>query len=81
MNRCAYLYIDESGKSSLSDLSSNHFLLTGVIVKQEDLITIEGFFNFIKLKFSLQPKEPFHSYEVFENPETMLPIAESRLLA
>ncbi len=81
MNSGAYLYIDESGKSSLSDDTSNHFLLTGVIVKQEDLITIEGFFNFIKLKFSLNQTEPFHSYEVYENPETMLPAARSRLLS
>lgn len=68
----ATLFVDESGKSSLADLKDNPFLLTGVILDNSELQTIEGFFNYIKLKFKLPTDKPFHSYEIYEKPSTKL---------
>lgn len=68
MNTIANLFIDESGKSSLADESSPHFLMTGVIINSNDITTIEGFFNYIKLKYSLPINLPFHSYHLYEHP-------------
>lgn len=63
------LFIDESGKSSLADNIDDPFLLTGVILDHEETTTIEGFFNYIKRKYSINNKIPFHSYDIFENPK------------
>lgn len=68
----ATLFVDESGKSSLADTKDTPFLLTGVILDNSELQTIEGFFNYIKLKFKLPLNKPFHSYEIFEKPSTKL---------
>jgi len=37
--RHSTLFIDESGKSSLADLKYNQFILTGVILDDEDVIS------------------------------------------
>lgn len=66
------LFIDESGKSSLSDYNNTTFILTGVILDNNELQTTEGFFNYIKLKYNLPPEMPFHSYEIFEHPAKKL---------
>ena len=47
------LFIDESGKSSLADQNNRPFLLTGVILDNQEIQTVEGYFNYIKLKFGL----------------------------
>ncbi len=71
MNK-ATLFVDESGKSSLADQKNKIFLLTGVILDNSELNIIEGFFNYIKLKFKLPTDKPFHSYEIFEKKDTKL---------
>lgn len=66
------LFIDESGKASLADELNRLFILTGVILDNSEIQTIEGFFNYIKLKFKLLQAQTFHSYDIFENPKTKL---------
>ena len=72
------LFIDESGKSSLADQNNRPFLLTGVILDNQEIQTVEGYFNYIKLKFGLSTNTPFHSYEIFEKPDSKL--ADSELI-
>src|SRR5947209_3774202 len=69
MKDLSTLYIDESGKSSLVEITEEPFILTGVILDQEEKSPVEGFFNYIKRKYSINPNIPFHSYDIFENPE------------
>lgn len=66
------LFLDESGKSSLIEKAGEPFVLTGVILDDEDVKTVEGFFNYIKRKYGFDLNFPFHSYHVFENPSTKL---------
>lgn len=68
MRNLSTLYIDESGKSSLIDNAEEPFILTGVLLDQEEKSPIEGFFNYIKRKYKINPNIPFHSYDIFENP-------------
>lgn len=72
------LFIDESGKASLAELKNDPFIITGVILDTEDIRTIEGFFNYIKRKYSIPTDIPFHSYEIFENPKTKLSDHEAK---
>ena len=74
------LFIDESGKASLIDARYEDFILTGVILDDEDLRTVEGFFNYIKRKNGLDLKSPFHSYDLFEAPKTMMAQAQTKKL-
>jgi hypothetical protein len=66
------LYIDESGKSSLLSNEKEPFILTGVILDDQETITIEGFFTYIKRKYHIDETKPFHSYHIFENKNTKL---------
>ncbi|HEX8931921.1 MAG TPA: DUF3800 domain-containing protein [Patescibacteria group bacterium] len=72
MKNLSTLLIDESGKSSLIEKAEEPFILTGVILDEEEKTPIEGFFNYIKRKYDIDPNAPFHSYDIFENPETRL---------
>ncbi len=72
MNNLATLFIDESGKSSLIEKANEPFLITGVILDDSDRQIVEGFFGYIKLKYGIDPSQPFHSYDIFENPKTKL---------
>lgn len=74
------LFIDESGKSSLIDKNFEYFLLTGVILNNHEIPSIEGFFNYIKLKYSINTDAPFHSYDIFENPRTKITDSAARSL-
>jgi hypothetical protein len=60
MRNLSTLYIDESGKSSLIDNAEEPFILTGVLLDQEEKSPIEGFFNYIKRKYKINPNIPFH---------------------
>lgn len=71
-NNLATLFIDESGKSSLADAESEPFLLTGAILENKEIQTIEGFFTYIKRRFSIPLGKSFHSYDIYENPKTKL---------
>lgn len=75
------LFIDESGKSSLAEKADEPFILTGVILKEEDINTVEGFFNYIKRKYQIDSSIPFHSYDLFENSKSkMTDIKAKKLL-
>lgn len=80
MKSTSTLFIDESGKSSLADKKDEPFVLTGIIIDDEDLKNIEGFFNYIKRRFGLDDSLPFHSYEVFEKTDTRLSPAKIEAL-
>lgn len=79
MRNTATLFIDESGKSSLVEQADNPFLITGVILNDGESKTIEGYFNYIKLKFGIDPNKPFHSYHIYEHPNHKL--SNSQLLS
>lgn len=74
------LYIDESGKSSLSEKRNEPFIITGVIFDDSEINTVEGFFSYIKRKYKIKSSTPFHSYDLFENPETKLSDVSARKL-
>ncbi len=66
------LFIDESGKSSLAEVANDPFILTGVILDDKEITSIEGFFNYIKRKYDIDQSKPFHSYHIFESSKTKL---------
>ena len=70
MNNITTLFIDESGKASLVRAGNDPFILTGVLLDREEINPTEGFFKYIKRKYSINENLPFHSYDVFENPKT-----------
>jgi hypothetical protein len=72
------LFIDESGKSSLLSNEQEPFIITGVILDDQEIVTVEGFFTYIKRKYNIDETKPFHSYHIFENEEIKLP--DSQLL-
>lgn len=74
------LFIDESGKSSLAELKNDPFILTGVILDDEEIASIQGYFNYIKRKYNIDPTQPFHSYHIFECPETKISEANAKSL-
>lgn len=49
----ATLYIDESGKSSLLSDEKEPFIITGVILGDQEAIAVEGFFTYIKRKYGI----------------------------
>lgn len=77
MKNTATLFLDESGKASLAEKANEPFLITGVILNNDEVQTVEGFFNYIKRKYNLSLNKPFHSYDIFENPKTKLPPNET----
>lgn len=85
MNHKSTLYIDESGKSSLAEEENNPFIITGVVLDDIEINSVEGFFTYIKRKFNINPDLPFHSYHIYEHPTSKLSDNEllslSRVLA
>lgn len=75
------LFIDESGKSSLSKIVGEPFILTGVILDNEDISTVQGFFNYIKRKSNLDPATPFHSYDIFEDTSNKITDQQAKILS
>lgn len=63
------LFLDESGKATLTDPKYDVFLLTGIILDDEEVNNIESYFSYIKRRFDLNENEPFHSYDIFEGPK------------
>lgn len=74
----ATLYIDESGKSSLKEQAENPFIMTGVIIDDSEIKSVEGYFDYIKRKFGIPVEKPFHSYHIYEHPDEKL--SDSRLI-
>lgn len=82
MSSKATLYLDESGKSSLAEQENEPFIITGVILNDDEINTVEGYFQYIKRKYEpIALDKPFHSYEIFENPKTKLDDAQLRQLS
>ncbi len=54
--------------------------MTGVILENTDTDTVAGFFNYIKLKYGLNPLKPFHSYHIFEDdsPKNTVKIQDTK---
>jgi len=61
------LFIDESGKSLLTDKKYQDFILTGLAIPNTELAIISGYFSFIKRKYKLMENIPFHTYDLLEN--------------
>ncbi len=61
------MYLDESGIASLTDRQSKNFILTGVIINDNDYAQISAYFNYIKIKNNLNVDIPFHAYDLFGN--------------
>lgn len=80
-NNLATLFIDESGRSSLAEVESEPFVLTGVILENREIQTVEGFFSYIKRKFGIFIDKPFHSYDIYENPKSKLKDSDLLLLS
>jgi hypothetical protein len=76
----ATLFIDESGKSSLAERADEPFILTGVILDDTEIPSVEGFFSYIKRKFEIELFKPFHSYHLFEHPIRKLTDAKATSL-
>lgn len=76
----ATLFVDESGKSSLAERTNDPFLLTGVILNDNEIKSVEGFFNYIKRKYDIDTTKPFHSYHIFEHPTYRLSDAKATSL-
>ncbi|TSC65505.1 MAG: hypothetical protein G01um101477_452 [Candidatus Doudnabacteria bacterium Gr01-1014_77] len=75
------LYIDESGSGNFLDVRGHHMLiLTGLAIENEVDKSVSAYFRFIKQKFSLPDNESFHSFDVFENPDTKLSEDKQRRL-
>lgn len=60
-------YIDESGIASLTDLTCDKFILTGVIIDDKEDVQLSAYFNFIKRKYKIPEDNSFHTYDLFEN--------------
>lgn len=54
--------------------------MCGVILDDEEIPPVEGFFNYIKRKYKIDLNMPFHSYHIFEHPTQKLPTQKTRLL-
>ena len=60
-----YLFIDESGKSKLSD-GGDRFLLTGVIIEKELHDALSGVMLSLKHKNNIPSNTNLHAYDLFE---------------
>jgi hypothetical protein len=57
----------------LLEKGNEPFILTGVLLDDEEIVKIEGYFNYIKRKYGIDESKPFHSYHIYEEPKTKLP--------
>lgn len=76
----ATLFVDESGKSSLAEKVDEPFILTGVILDDTEISSVQGFFNYIKRKYEIDISKPFHSYHIFEHTGQKLSEAKAKSL-
>ncbi len=67
MNNVVNLFIDESGKPDLLDKKYRNFILTGITIPNTELEIVSGYFSFIKRKYNLPEKIPFHTYNLIED--------------
>jgi hypothetical protein len=72
------LFVDESGVADLTDYKYRHFLLIGVTIPNSEMDEVSGYFTFVKRRYTLQEDEPFHTYDLLENPNKKLPLAKAK---
>jgi|AntRauTorcE11897_2_1112592.scaffolds.fasta_scaffold06981_2 hypothetical protein len=72
------LFLDESGVAELSDKRYQHFLLTGVVVKNSELSILKGYFSLIKRKYNLEEDTPFHTYDLLSNKHSDNHLSEAK---
>jgi hypothetical protein len=61
------LYIDESGKSKLSDETGRYFLLSGVIIDNNLHEALSAYMVSLKEKCNIPTDENIHAFDLFEN--------------
>src|SRR3989338_3641567 len=72
------MYMDESGEGTLNDFQSKFFVLTGLIVQEEEDVKVSGYFNYTKKKYDIPQDIPFHSYELFEKRSSSLRLSPKK---
>ncbi len=60
------LFLDESGKSKLSD-SSGSFLLCGIVIDRDLHFALSNYMVSLKGKSNISAEENIHAYDLFEN--------------
>lgn len=80
MNRYI-MYVDESGIGSLNDKRDKNFLVSALVIQEEEDAPLSSYFNYAKQKHKISAIEPFHSYDVFEDKQarSYLPPKKARL--
>ncbi len=61
------LFIDESGKSKLSDEAGRYFLLSGVIIDSNLHQALSNYMVSLKVKCNIPPDQNVHAFDIFEN--------------
>lgn len=60
------IFIDESGKSKLSD-DDGHFLISAVIINKDLHTALSSYMISLKEKSGISPEENIHAFDLFEN--------------
>ncbi len=60
------LFIDESGKSKLSDVG-DHFILCGIIINKDLNSALSHYMLSLKDKSAISPDENIHAFDLFES--------------
>jgi hypothetical protein len=63
------IYIDESGYSDILSPRYRFFIMTGVVINDEDVLFAKKLLDHWKLKHSLSQEPGFHAYDLFESNE------------
>lgn len=64
------MYLDESGVGSLNDYQDKAFILSALIIQENEDIQFSSYFNYTKKKYKISDNRPFHSYELFEDKKS-----------
>jgi len=72
------LFIDESGKSKLSDIGDN-FLLCGLIIDKDLHAALSSYMISLKEKFGIPPNENIHAFDLFEDEKIKIEGAKKRM--
>jgi hypothetical protein len=62
-----YMFIDESGESSLNH-KGRYFILAAIIIDQQDFEFIQGYLRILKRKYFLDDFKVLHTTDLFERP-------------
>lgn len=62
-----YMFVDESGDASLNH-KGQHFILSSVIISQDDFEIIQGYLRILKRKYFQDDFKVIHTTDLFERP-------------